>query len=87
MKKLAIAVGLLGLLATTASAQPVPAWEKGRHPYARQHHGVCIDKARRLHGYERRAERDGRLSRGERQTIAALQRDLDRTCGRFRWGR
>ena len=85
MKKLMIMAGLLSLMATAASAQPVPAWEKGRHPYARERHSVCIDKARRLNHFERRAAADGRLSRSERHMMAALQRDLDRSCGRFRW--
>lgn len=86
MKKFVIAAGLIGAFAASAAqAQPVPAWEKGRFPYARERHNVCVDKARRLHDFERRASADGRLSRSERSTMAVLQRDLDRTCGRFRW--
>lgn len=85
MKKLIIAAGLLGMLAGTASAQPIPAWEKGKYPYAQKNHAVCFDKARRLNGFEARAKADGKLTRSERNTMAALQRDLDRTCGKFRW--
>lgn len=85
MKKLIIASGLLALFATAASAQPVPTWEKDKFPYAKKHHTVCFEKARRLNGYEARAKADGRLTRSERNTMAALQRDLDRTCGKYRW--
>ena len=85
MKKLIIAAGLLTMLTAAASAQPVPPWEKGRHPYARERHAVCFDKARRLHRFENRATSDGRVSRSERAEIGYLKRDLDRTCGRYRW--
>lgn len=85
MKKLVIAAGLLTLLGASASAQPYGGWQRGNHPYAREHHGVCQDKARRLYRFESRASADGRLSRYEREEIRFLQRDLDRTCGRYRW--
>lgn len=85
MKKLIIAAGILGALATTASAQPVPAWEQGKFPYAKARHNVCFAKAQRLRAYEARATADHRLTRSERNTIASLKRDLDRTCGKFRW--
>ena len=60
-------------------APPAGAWRHARS------HDWCLDKARRLHDYERRAAGDGHLSRGERVTIAALRADLDRSCGRGRW--
>ena len=72
-------------------SQPVVRWEGGHGAppagawrHARSH-DWCLDKARRLHDYERRAAGDGHLSRGERVTIAALRADLDRSCGRGRW--
>ena len=84
MKSLVLAAGLLALGASTASAQYAP-YARDMHPYAQRHHNVCQMKAMRLHGYEQRALRnDGRLDRRERETIRALQRDLDRTCGRYR---
>ena len=83
MKTMIAALGLLAIGATTASAQFAP-HSRDIHPYAARHHGVCQQKAVRLHDYERRAARDGRIDRRERITIAALQRDLDRTCGRYR---
>ena len=87
MKKIIMAAGLLTIAATAVSAQGLPRWEKDKFPYAQRQHSVCQDKARRLHDFERRASSDGRLSRSERNTMAALQRDLDRSCGRFRWNR
>lgn len=84
MKKLLIAAGLLAIGATTASAQ-APMWRKDLYPYPERHHRMCQDKAHRLWDYERRASADGRLSWSERRTIAALRRDLDSTCGRYRW--
>ncbi len=83
MKSLMVAAGILIVGATGASAQYAP-WNQGNHPYARRHHSVCQDKAIRLHQFERRAASDGRISPNERQTIFALKRDLDRTCGRYR---
>lgn len=84
MKTLIIAAGLIGLGATTASAQYRP-WHRDHHPYAREHHHMCQDKADRLHRFERRAARDGRISRDERILMRDLERDLDRSCGRYRW--
>jgi hypothetical protein len=84
MKSLIIAVGLLAVGATTASAQ-YGGWNRDSHPYERRHHSVCQDKAERLHRYERRSARDGRIDRREQATIEALRRDLGRTCGGFRW--
>lgn len=68
-----------------APPPPPPAWSQGANPYARHHHGECHRKAWRLRQYERYATADGRLSWGERRELAALRRDLDRTCGRYRW--
>ncbi|MEQ1698096.1 MAG: hypothetical protein ABL901_19875 [Hyphomicrobiaceae bacterium] len=76
------AAALLAIGASSASARE--GWQKDRHPYAQKHHSACQDKAQRLHGFEVRATRDGRLSRDERRTIEVLKRDLDRTCGRYR---
>lgn len=84
MKKYLVAAAILVAGATTASAQRVE-WRPGFHPYARHHHNVCSVKAERLHRYERRSAADGRLSWRERRDIIALRRDLDRTCGGWRW--
>lgn len=54
-------------------------WEHPR-PY-----GWCRDKARRLHEYEYRASRDGRLSTNEKITIGLLRSDLQNSCGGGRW--
>ena len=86
MRALIIAAGLLAVTANSASAQFAPRpWSRAEHPYEQRYHSVCQEKANRLHDYERRAARDGRIDRHERQTIQALQYDLDRTCGRYRW--
>jgi hypothetical protein len=84
MKLLIVAVGLIALGATSASAQRAGGWNQSEHPYAQRNHGVCQSKAMQLHNFERRASADGRVSRSERATIASLQRDLNRTCGGFR---
>lgn len=84
MKALMIAAGLIAVTATGASAQYAP-WSRDAHPYPQRHHASCQQKAHRLHDYERRAARDGRVDRHERETIRALERDLDRTCGRYRF--
>ncbi len=83
MKLLIAASVLLAIGTTAASAQMMP-YNRGVHPYESRHHAVCQEKARRLHDYERRAARDGRVNHRERDTIRALERDLDRTCGRYR---
>lgn len=83
MKALVIAAGLLAMGVTTASAQGV--WIKGRYPYAQRHHKVCQAKAHRLHAFEARAARDGRISRSERATMRVLERDLNATCGGYRF--
>jgi hypothetical protein len=54
-------------------------WEHPR-PY-----GWCREKARRLHEYEYRASRDGRLSTNEKITIGLLRSDLQNSCGGGRW--
>jgi hypothetical protein len=82
MKSLLIAGAALVISATAASAQYAP-WSKS-YPYAQRHHHSCQEKAHRLHQYERRAARDGRVSHSERDVIRALHRDLDRSCGGFR---
>lgn len=83
MKTLILAAGVLAIGAGAASAQGM--WRRDEHPYAERHHSFCQVKARRLHDYERRAASDGRISPREHRTIEALRRDLDHTCGRFRW--
>lgn len=84
MRSLVLAAGLLALGASAASAQYAP-YHRESHPYAQRHHNVCQMKTMRLHDYERRAQRnDGRLDWRERRTLRDLQRDLDRTCGRYR---
>jgi len=86
MKTVLAAAGLLLVGATAASAQfAPPPWARGDHPYEQRHHRECQDKAYRLHSYERRAASDGRISPRERDIIRALERDLRRTCGGFRW--
>ena len=84
MKAAILAVGLIAIGATTASAQFSP-YSRGAYPYEQRHHSVCQSKARQLHGYERRSAADGRISGRERRTIELLHADLARTCGGFRW--
>jgi hypothetical protein len=83
MKSLILAGAFVVVGAASASAQFAP-WSSERHPYAQRHHHSCQDKARRLHQYERRSARDGRVSASERDVIRALERDLRRTCGGYR---
>ncbi len=86
MKSVFVAAAVIVLSATGAAAQYSPQpWTKGSHPYGQQHHASCQQKAIQLHRYENRAASDGVLTRSERQNIVALKRDLDRTCGRYRW--
>lgn len=95
MKALVVAAGMLALGATAANAQyknepwvkeyKVEPWQKDRYPYAERHHRTCHFKAWRLWNYEKRAARDGKISFNERVTIRALKRDLDYTCGKWRW--
>lgn len=84
MKALIIAAGLIVAGATSATAQYNP-WVRGQYPYAQRYHNICQAKAQRLHAFERRAVADRQLTFQERRTIRALQYDLDRTCGRYRW--
>ena len=83
MKTFIAAAALIAVGATTASAQFAP-YRRDFHPYEARHHDVCQQKSRRLHDFERRAARDGRIDRRERAIIEALERDLNRTCGGFR---
>ena len=83
MKSLIIAAGLIAAGASAASAQ-YSGYSRDIHPYAQRHHATCQEKSIRLHDYERRAARDGHIDRHERHVIHELQRDLDRTCGRYR---
>jgi hypothetical protein len=98
MKSFVIAAGILALGATAANAQyysykrepwvkeyKIVPWHKEHFPYAERHHKVCHLKAWRLWNYERKAVRDGKLSFNERWIIRGLKRDLDYTCGKWRW--
>jgi hypothetical protein len=62
-------------------------WTRNEHPYQARHHRECQEKSHRLHSYERHAADDGYISPRERRIIRELQRDLDQTCGGFRWRR
>ena len=84
MKALIIAAGIIAVGATSATAQNNP-WARGQYPYAQRHHNVCQNKAQRLHAFENRASADRQVTFQERRTIRALQRDLNSTCGRYRW--
>jgi hypothetical protein len=64
-----------------------PGWARNEHPYQARHHRECQEKSHRLHSYERHAADDGYISPRERRVIRDLQRDLDQTCGGFRWRR
>ena len=46
---------------------------------------VAVRESHRLHGFEMRAKSDGHMDRREREIMRTLVRDLDRTCGRYRW--
>ncbi len=82
---LIIAAGVVAATAATAIPASAERWHKDRFPYAERHHAMCQDKAQRLWRFERRATSDGHLSHREREMMRALQRDLDASCGRFRW--
>lgn len=84
MKAVILAAATLAIGATTASAQLGP-WSRDRFPYAEQFHAMCQEKAHRLYAFERRSAADGRLSGAERETIRVLQRDLDKSCGGYRF--
>jgi hypothetical protein len=62
----------------------IPVWTPSL-PYASRYHDVCHRKAWRLRWFERRAGADGYFSPGERAELAALRRDVARTCGGWRW--
>lgn len=86
MKAVIIAAGVVVLGATSAFAQYAPRpWSFGEYPYERRHHRICQEKAWRLHDFERRAAADGRVTKDERRIAEGLRRDLERTCGGFRW--
>ena len=81
MKQLIIAAGILAFGSTLASAQ---VWTKEAYPYAKKYHSACQVKARDFRAFEVRAKADGKLTKRERDKMNALQRDLDKTCGRYR---
>jgi hypothetical protein len=81
MKNIIIAASLLTISAGAASAQ---GWHSG-HGYERRHHAFCQEKAQNLHQYERRSARDGIITPNERRTMRALEADLAKTCGGYRW--
>ena len=97
MKKLMFAASVLALCAVgavDASAQRREGgarWEGGHGApppgawrFARPH-SYCVDKARQLHEFERRAASDGRVDRRERRIDVELRAELDRDCGGGRW--
>lgn len=81
--KFFVAAALLVVGTAAASAQPAP-WTKEAYPYAKKYHSACQDKVGRLRAFEARARADGKLTQRERDTMRTLERDLDRTCGRYR---
>jgi hypothetical protein len=92
MKSFIVAAGLLVMGATSAVAQFYPAappgpprYDRGVHRYDERFHDVCHRKSFRLHEFERRSARDGRITRDEARTIRDLERDLRRTCGGLRY--
>ena len=62
-------------------------WNKSAYPYARKHHQTCQRKAIRLWRFERSVAADHKLTKVELALVVALKRDLDRTCGRYRYRR
>jgi hypothetical protein len=99
LKQLALAAALLvpayAATTTPANAQisfsvripstPVVVWRPSFHPYPAPRHSICQRKAWRLHWFDQNARADGFYSRWERTERRILLRDLDATCGRFRW--
>ncbi len=63
----------------------VTVWNRGAFPYEARYHDSCQRKAWRLNWFERRAGSDGVFTWSERRELASLRRDLDRTCGGWRW--
>jgi hypothetical protein len=63
----------------------LPVFVPGAFPYAARHHDTCQRKSWRLRWFEQRAAADGVLTWSERRERSALLRDLDRTCGGWRW--
>lgn len=81
MKAVFLASAALLIGASAASAQYAP-WTDAL-PYPKRLHHSCQDKAQRLHQIEARV-RDGRASQAEREERAALEHDLNRSCGGYR---
>lgn len=61
-----------------------PYYTEGRWGHPRPY-SECREKARKLHQYEDRALRDGKLSTNEKIMRSLLQADLDKSCGGGRW--
>lgn len=82
MKALLVAVGLVVAGTAVASANP---WDRGRghRDGYRNLSSVCREKADHLRSYERRAYY-GRLTHRDREVMAALERDLETHCDRYR---
>ena len=59
-------------------------WSKEAYPYAKKYHSTCQAKSRDFRAFEVRAKADGKLTKRERDKMNSLQRDLDKTCGRYR---
>lgn len=58
---------------------PPPGWRY------RRDYGWCEERARRLHAFEFRSQRDGFVSRDEARIAASLRADLQASCGGGRW--
>ena len=67
------------------SPPPPPVYSRGEHHYDQRHHAACHDKAFRLHHYERHLAKEHYVSPREHAILVRLKRDLDRTCGGYRW--
>ena len=67
-----------------APPPPPPPSNRGEWRHA-QPRNWCEEKARRLHDFEFRMTRDGRVSRDERRIADGLRDDLRRSCGGGRW--
>ncbi len=81
-----LATTLGGLIAPSAEAQGYrERYYEGRRWEHPRPYGWCREKAQRLHEYEYRASRDGRLSTNEKITIGLLRSDLQNSCGGGRW--
>ena len=85
MKSAYVALGLLALGVTTASAQyAARPWNREEHRYDERNHDFCQRRAYQMWQMERDV-RVGRSTHRERELLIAMRRDLDGRCGGFRW--